>query len=518
MENFTFSSIPIEISEFPNHKEVTFLISVLGEYNANNVLIEEEEGEKYHSTIIGYPIVAYLKYDKNGKPEDFGGHELRAKYNSETKKVEYYFATFPIGSVIDSWIEEREVDGYEDKKKCILIKSKLWKSRFPEYFKVFDKLWENGGISSSWEISSSDVKKTTKGKILRVFEFIGNCVLGSKVQGAVKGAGVLEVASDDEVNFELSNAFLNDIKNVNKHENILSLSNCDESQENDRDNINNNNINLNDNEGGNELDNDKQVQTSTVTHEDLWTKVRRAINNANSEKYYYVSIIYPYNYEAYGYNWDRASEEDYVKFNFTVNSDDTVSITSQEDVKMKFIPVSKIDNQIAELQGKIDEAEKQIAEAGKLLTEATKEKEDFESKIAELTPFKEKVEQLEQAEKERVLAEKKEELKTFALEDELISAEELETDEKLVSIFAELTVESFESAQEQIEVIKGRKAIQKFKEDKEMSSKQDKSKDVTLETSENILNKKPKTDLNNSDSDAILVSATDIVKSLIGKK
>lgn len=510
MEKFILSSTPIEVSEFPNHKEVTFLISVLGEYNANNVLIEEDEGEKYHSTIVGYPILAHLKYDKNGKPDDFGGHELRAKYNSKTKKVEYYFATFPIGSVTDSWVEERDVEGYTGKKKVIMIKSKLWKSRFPEYFKVFDKLWEKGGISSSWEISSSDVEKTNKGKILKAFEFIGNCLLGSTVQGAVKGAGVLEVASEDENNYELSNALLNDIMN-SKHNGISIPNSTNEDLVVD-------NVDFSNNEGGNELDKDEQVKTSAVTHEDLWTKVRRAINNTNSDKYYYVSIIYPYTFEAYGYNWDRASQEDFVKFNFTVNSDDTVSITSQEDVKMKFVPVSEIDSQVAELQGKIDEAEKQIAEAGKLLTEATKEKETLESQIAELTPFKEKVEQLEQAEKERVLAEKKEELKTFALEDELISAEELDTDEKLVNIFAELTIEDFESAQEQIEVIKGRKAIQKFKENKETTNKQVDSQDSNLETSEKQSNKKPKTDLNTSDSDAIFVSAVDIVKSMISKK
>ncbi|GMX64395.1 hypothetical protein Elgi_36640 [Paenibacillus elgii] len=508
MEKFIFSSIPVEVSEFSNHKEVTFLISVLGEYNANNVLIEEEEGEKYHSTIVGYPILAYLKYDKNGRPNDFGGHELRAKHNSETKKVEYYFATFPIGSVTDSWIEEREVAGYEGKRKVILIKSKLWKSRFPEYFKVFDKLWDNGGISSSWEISSSDVKKTAKGKILKAFEFIGNCLLGSSVQGAVKGAGVLEVASEDEVNYELSNALLNDIKNVDNQANISSISiSTDSNQEDDKEDIDNY-IDLSNNEGGSELGKEGQIKTSAVTHDDLWNKVRRAVSNANSDKYYNVSIIYPYAFEAYGYYWDRASQEDFVKFNFTVNSDDTVSITSQEDVKMKFVPVSEFESQLSELQAKLDDAEKQIAEAGKLLTDATKDKEVLETQVSELQHFKEKVEEMEKAEKERELADKKEELKTFALKDNLISEADLESDDQLAQIFTELTLDTYETSQEKIEVIKGRRAIAKFKE---TSTNQD------LETSQVHAIKKPKTDLNNSDSDAIKVSAKDIIRGWIGK-
>jgi len=493
MENFILSSTPIEVSDFPNHKEATFLISVLGEYNSNNVLIREDEGEKYHSTIVGYPIVAYLKYDKKGKPEDFGGHELRAKYNSETKKVDYYFATFPIGSVTESWIEERDVEGYEGKKKCILIKSKLWKSRYPEYYKVFDKLWDNGGISSSWEISSSDVKKTAKGKILKAFEFIGNCLLGSSVHGAVKGAGVLEVASNDEFNYELSNAFLNDIKFVNTYANEDVINEV--------------------RKGGNNLNKEDDVKTSAVTHEDLWTKVRRAINNANNDKYYNVSIIYPYSFEAYGYSWDRASQEDFVKFSFTVNSDDTVSILSQEEVKMKFAPVTEIEAQVSELQTKLDESEKQIAEAGKLLTESQKEKAELEAQVSELQPYKQKVEEMEEAEKEKELSEKIDQLKTFALEDNLISEEELTSDEKLVQIFAELTLENYETSQEKLEVIKGRKAIQKFKVSKDNSNMEDES----LEVSENKNIKKPRTDLNNSESDSIMASATDIMKSWLKK-
>mgnify|MGYP001382863228 FL=1 len=60
-ENLVFANKPIEVSEYENYKIATFLISVLDEYNANGVLIEKAEGEKYHKTIIGYPILAYLE-------------------------------------------------------------------------------------------------------------------------------------------------------------------------------------------------------------------------------------------------------------------------------------------------------------------------------------------------------------------------------------------------------------------------------------------------------------------------
>ncbi|RYI30603.1 hypothetical protein EVU96_09310 [Bacillus infantis] len=492
MEKFLLSSTPIEISEFANHKEATFLISVLDEYNLNDVLIEKDEGEKYHSSIIGYPILAYLKYDKDGKPNDFGGHELRAKYNADTKEIDYYFATFPIGSVTESWIEEREVDGYEGLKNVIMIKTKLWKSRFPEYFKVFDKLWEDGNISSSWEISSSETKKTKKGKVLKVFEFIGNCLLGSNVQGAVKGAGVLEVASNDEMNFDLSNALLHDIHNTDSAEQV---------DENNPD------------EGGNEeMPKNKENELSAMTDNDIYTKVRKAINASNEDKWFYVAALYPYDYKAIAYTWDRSSDEDYVQFNYTVNSDETISITSQEEVKMTFVKKEEVATQISELEDKLSSAEKDIAEAGKSITELSKEKEALETQVSELAKYKEKVEELEKAELEKQLAEKKEELKAFALEDELIASEELESDETLSTIISELTLENYDLSQEKIEVIKGRKAIAKFKESKVTSQEEN-----TVEVSESTLSAKGKTDLNNAGEDGIL-TAKDVVMSAWLKK
>ena len=146
-EKIILESKPISIASYTNYKEAVFLISVLDEPDGYGRIIPEEAGEKYYKTIIGYPIVAKLKKNLFGQPIDFGGHELKVEKTKNGKKS--HFDTIAIGSVVDAWVEEREVDGYEGTPKCILIKSKLWTSRFPEYFKVFDKLWEDGNISSS---------------------------------------------------------------------------------------------------------------------------------------------------------------------------------------------------------------------------------------------------------------------------------------------------------------------------------------------------------------------------------
>lgn len=429
-ENIILNSTPIEISEFKNHYEATFLISVLDEYNLNGAMIEKEDGEKYHKTIVGYPILAYLKYDKDGKPDDFGGHEVRAKYNTETKEIEYYFATHPIGSVIDSWVEDRQVEGYDGEKSVIMIKTKLWKSRFPEYFKVFDKLWASGQLSSSWEISPSKVLKTTKGRILKVFEFIGNTCLGKTVQGAVTGAGVVEVSEKDDSNYELSNAILKDFKSNNSQE----LSELGENPIDD--------INLKENKGGingmSEKLKEDNAEVSAITENDLHSKVRKAINATNKDKWYQVSRLYPLEYRCVAYDWEAESEDDYVEFTYSVNSDETVSITSQKDVKMMFMPKESFDSQMAEIEAKKEELEKELSEKTDALVKLGEQVTQLNDQISELTPFKEQVEEAERVAKEQEIAQQKEDLKVFAMKGGYISKEEIETSEEIKGYIEEL--------------------------------------------------------------------------------
>lgn len=203
MDKFLISSKPIEVSEYKDYKLATFLISVLDEYNANGVLIPKEVGEKYHETIVGFPIVAKLITDSDNNPIDFRGHEVTEQRGG------YRFNTMPIGSVLKSYIEDRVVEGYKGIKSCIMIQAKLWSSRFPEYFEVLDELWAEGNISSSWELSVEKAEPTIKGKILKAFSFIGNCLLGRDVEGAVNGAGMIEYSenhSDNSDDIKLAKA------------------------------------------------------------------------------------------------------------------------------------------------------------------------------------------------------------------------------------------------------------------------------------------------------------------------
>ena len=211
------TSYPVEIAQGDGTcKYATFLISVLDEYDRMGRMIPKEAGEQYHETLRGFPIVAKLIRDRANRGIDFGAHEMRQtrKRNGE---VETYFDTYPIGSVVDTWIEDREVAGYEGIKSCIMAKAKLWTCRSPEYFKVLDRLWEEHAVSSSWELIVSESQEESLGrKILKAFSFIGNALLGTTSVPAVRGAGIYEYAEAKEeycqTTEELNKALLNDIK------------------------------------------------------------------------------------------------------------------------------------------------------------------------------------------------------------------------------------------------------------------------------------------------------------------
>lgn len=196
------SSKPVEVSEHKDYKLATFLISVLDEYDLNDRMIPRSVAEKCGETIIGAPILAKLIYDPlTGKPCDFGGHETYWTVDDDGRDV-IKFGTEPIGGVTKQWIESRKIEGFDTPKECLMIQAKIWVSRFPEYAKVLDKLFEEGKVSSSWELTVHDEEWTSAGRILRDITFIGNCIIG--VYPAVPQAGITEYASVKDNTDELS--------------------------------------------------------------------------------------------------------------------------------------------------------------------------------------------------------------------------------------------------------------------------------------------------------------------------
>ena len=482
-EKIVFSSKPLEISEYKDYKIATFLISVLDEYNKNGVMIQKAEGEKYHESIIGMPILAYLTYDEDGNANNFGGHEVRVRKDKDGKK-EHYFATSAIGSVIESWIEEREVDGYNGVKSVILIKTKLWSSRFPEYFKVLDELWAEGKVSSSWEISVEKSQKTTIGKILKVFTFIGNTLLGNNIEGAVEGAGILEIAETNDDELRLAEALAKDVQ-------VSDIESYNYNKEDEQMN--------------------KNKEIATITMQDLYKKLAKAIDN-KTDSWLYLSIVFPEDKKCWAYKWDRESELDYLEFTYSVNSNDEVEVSDGVSVKLtalvtaesnpnvniqvnlddtakllseKEITISNLSSEISTLKTTNGTLDTELSGKTDALVKAGEKIEELNATIAELVPFKEKVEESERIANEAVIAEKKENLKKLAVKGGFIATEELETSEEIKAFIESLDEKGIKS-------LIAERVISKLDQETETDSK----KETEVST---VLNNNIKLNINNDE-------------------
>lgn len=470
-ENFILNSKPLEVASYKNYKEATFLISVLDEPDAYGRIIPEDAGEKYATTIIGFPIVAKLKKNIFGQPSDFGGHELYEVKAKNGKKVKR-FGTTPIGSVLSAWIEERELDDFDEPKKCILCKAKLWSSRFPEYFKVFDKLWETGNISSSWELTATKVEEKDGFKIYKVFEFISNCLLGSLKTPAVKQAGVIEYAEFEDYETELAEALEKDMADLdieNEDKEVTDLaekekkdtpvedtekkgkeapeavddSECKKKKETaECDPKKKKSACAEVKDEAEKKDEEAEVgakkkktscaeveepeeapETASLTDYDLYRKINEACRKAIDCCWGYVSYWFPEDKTVW-YKPDNAENQlDYKLFTYEV-IDDEVTVSEPQDVKLT-VSVTEMNEVIAEKDEKIGALTAELEIKDDAVIKAGEKISKLNVEVSELKPYKEAVEKAEKERIETEIAEAKQTLKNNMLKTKLFTEEEI---------------------------------------------------------------------------------------------
>ncbi|OQA46477.1 MAG: hypothetical protein BWY47_01666 [Bacteroidetes bacterium ADurb.Bin302] len=447
MGRILISSKPITCEKHTNYREAKWLISVLGEKDENNRIIPEESGEKYYKTIIGYPMVARLLTDAFGNPVDFSDHCV-TKRKDANGNITYRFNTMPIGSITDSEIQEMEIDG--ETKKCIVISSKLWSDRFPEYFQVLDKLWEDGNVSSSWELDVSNYEfDEDKTKILRDFEFVGNCILGSKVRGAVTRAGMLEYASvenqeEDEAELALASALSQDIKNtevgdkMKEDEKTVEQASSEVSTETENAEKTEQ-VEETKKEESSVTEDEKSEQKEEATKEEPVkeesakaeeTEKEQASLTSNDierqledlcyddyDKYGYVSYLFPEEHYALCRTY-RMNALTFNKVNYSV-TDDKVSIDSVEPVTLA-VEVKDINTVIAQKDDTI--------------VALNTENLSLKKQVASLQKDSEELASIKKEQAEAELKTKQAEIASYVESSNMFSAEELESEEVKLAI------------------------------------------------------------------------------------
>lgn len=450
-EKILISGNPIEIADHGDHRVATFMISVLDEYDLNGRMITKESGELYHSTMVGMPILAKMVCNEDGEPVDFAGHEMYALYD-EDGNLQIRFNTHPIGSVTETWIEERSVAGFAEPKFCIMLRAILWSARYPEYFQILDKLWAANNVKSSWELTVSEAIKTAKGRILKTFSFIGNTLLGSNVRGAVPGAGVCEYAEADP-DLELASALSNDLCHAQGAkreedeivENELTVSTeevlpveetvqeaevvepvveaepvVEQAEEPAVEQV--------EQAEGVVAETPAEPEVSMLTEYDLRRRVQEAYRNY-ADKWCWVCFWFPANNEAWLEYEGRETELDYMRVLYDVD-EEIVTITEATPVRLT-VSAAEINETLAGRDNAILQANQTINE--------------LNEQIASLQPYKDAADEAERQRMEAEIAEKREAFRKKMLDTKLFTQEEIAQSAELQAMIAELNDAAFKA-------------------------------------------------------------------------
>lgn len=395
-------------------KILKMLVYTLGKSNLNKVGIKREDNtDESILALDGQPVVAKV-YNNQKTGKTLGGHEATKEYYYEDgiKKERYKFGTNAIGVWQNTQIEQMEIEGEDF--DVVTSEARVWK-RFPTVHEAIDNLIEKDSLCCSYEISGYGYKEdeiTWKTDI----EYLGVALLG--VPPAYPEATLLqEIAEFKE-------------EELTEEELALTVAlSQDLSLEIEK-------------QKGSVEDMEKKLENSSLTSNDIYSLVNAAVRAYEKDRWIWVCHIMPYEFEAYAKVEDGKTSE-YVKYSYVVNSDETVSVTSKEDVEMIFVSKVETEETIAQKESEIAEKTSQILEINETITSLQStiaEKEAIISQLEEeVKPLREQAEIAQKEKEAKELAEKQEAIKGLFLSSGLFEEADLEVEEiaEIISTFDE---------------------------------------------------------------------------------
>ena len=431
-----------EITEHPDHYLAKFVICDFS-VNGNQVALNRDTIESWMSTLVGNPLVGKLVVAPKGEL-DFSGHNMKVVTRKDDDGNEYKTAEFDtdaFGSFQSVGIEKI------DDTDFIVASCKIWK-RYPKACATILRRIESGTLNTSWEI---DVLKAHNGivggrmaKIIDDGVFTAHCLLGANVEPAYKCSKLLEVAETD-FGLELANAYIEDTKEISniesneKEAKNLELNKDKETQTAQVENPTKTeqaektatesttepttpaepDVQTSE-EGGEPTpptepetgtepagESDPTPETSSLTGRDLYMKLEDAVSKISSD--YYMTDMFPEDHTIWCKKWGYMNELDYIMFPYTVE-DDEVSLGEPQNITLT-VSISDVNTKIAELNNTI----------ASLNTELQSAKEE----VASLAPYKDQAEKAEAEKAAAELAQKKENLRQYALSSKMITEAEV---------------------------------------------------------------------------------------------
>ena len=444
--NIIVQGLGFEISEDksnPDYLQGRFCICDF-DINKNNVSLNRDTIDEWVSTLVGTPLVAKITKDIKGK-EDFGSHEMKiVSFKGEDGKIhkKAVFDTSAFGVCTNVSIETAD-----DGNDYIYADYKIWK-RFENACKIVQERADS--LKTSWEICTEEFSQKIKdGQVVKRIDkgrFIGLAMLAKSVPPAYDSSGLLEVASEQED--ELNIALMEDLQNLNISSNINTenkeVIEMQDNMENIEQTVETSEtvetveaevvetveastetevVETNDVSEAQTDNNETEV--SALTERDLHISLNKAFEAPDSNgkcTYGYPFFIFPAENMAWFREYGAKSELDLVEVKYTV-ANNQVQISERNPVTLTVSP---------------REINKVVAQKDNAIVEMSAQVQSLNDKVAELQPYKDKVDEIEKAEKEAQLEKDKKELSKYAISSGYITQEELETSEEIQGYINEL--------------------------------------------------------------------------------
>ena len=436
-ENIIFQGKGIEISEDKSNPDF-----LLGKFcvcdfdkNKNNVKLNRDTIDEWVDTLLNSPLVG--KIAKNIKQkDDFTSHNLKivSKKDKDGKIYkEAVFDTEAFGTCVDV-----SIDTSEDGKDYIYATYRIWK-RFNNACEIIKKRADN--LHTSWEISTEDsnivIENGEPVKIINKGRFIGLALLSENTPPAYSSSGLLEVA--EEQDNELNIALMEDLENLNISSNINTenkeviemqdnVENIEQTVETSEtvetvetetiDTTETSNEVTETNDVSETQTDNKETEVSALTERDLHNGLNRAFEVPDSSgkcTYGYPFFIFPAENMAWFKEYGAKSELDLVEVKYTVENNQ-VKITERNPVTLTVSP--REINQI-------------IAQKDNAIVEMSAQVQSLNEKVAELQPYKDRVDEIEKAEREAQLEKDRKELSDYAISSGYITQEEIDSSEEI---------------------------------------------------------------------------------------
>lgn len=382
-----------EIADYKTYIEVVNRVCYYDEPNGNGVLLPyNDDALTIAQTLVDMPVQAKYVVNAKGEP-DLLDHCMSIDENGEVM-----FNTESIGTHTEVWIEDDTVETFKGEIKtlpCLFAKQKIWK-RYNHYVSLITKLYKEGNLHNSWEISSFEYLYENGIKKLLSYVFEGNAYLGSTVTPAYgNSAKALELSKLETVDLMVASALAKDMStldtNTSRKEGAPMTKNTEEKiakqEEISEDGVIDEMIadTEKDKEKGTKTkqtksnpqedttevveyvahdetnEKKKKIEISALTADDIAFKVAR-LYEQQSETYVYCYAHFSEEKTVWLRAGNRNSELEVIVVHYEVSDNDEVSIIGEPVITLLVTEISNVYTKYSEMSEELSKAQSTITE------------------------------------------------------------------------------------------------------------------------------------------------------------